>query len=259
MIPLKGALDNAGGCSIPLTLIVLGGWFWDGETKPKSKSTDGEEVKDPQGKTKSKGKGIEKRHRHRNGTTPTLGQTLPHASHENTTLRPKLHVTPYSRDSSTGSLSSMIGSFGDVLMARIHPRGSTRRAKRRVRGTILANRDDVEPGVLATHTESDHENAENGLGRTSRSHPAARLSPVPASPTSPPTRGTNPPGETLTIVVTLLARMVVVPLVVAPMMVLVSRLGWGGQVFEEYVSPSPCCVRDTECVVAPYSSYRACC
>lgn len=34
-IPFKEALDNAGGCSIPLTLIVLAEWHCDGETNLK--------------------------------------------------------------------------------------------------------------------------------------------------------------------------------------------------------------------------------
>ncbi|KAG6370185.1 hypothetical protein JVT61DRAFT_12332 [Boletus reticuloceps] len=46
---------------------------------------------------------------------------------------------------------------------------------------------------------------------------------------------TNLPGETPTVVITLLARMVVAPLIITPMIVLVSRLGWGGEVFEDPV------------------------
>ncbi|KAF8555018.1 hypothetical protein OG21DRAFT_1496585 [Imleria badia] len=32
----KGALENVGVCSVPVTSLVLGGWFWDRESKPKS-------------------------------------------------------------------------------------------------------------------------------------------------------------------------------------------------------------------------------
>ena len=231
MIPLKGALDNLGACSIPLTMIVLGGWFWDGEKKSKgSGRASNAAIKsgsDGQAKTTSKGKGIEARHRPINDTVPAL---VGERHHETTALRQRHHVIPIcSRESSSGSLSSMIGAFGDVLMARIHPRAGTRRARRRARDTENANPADVESGLLATHTETEHEHAENGSGRASRSRsrswgPAPGLWPTPASPTPPPalTQRTNPPGETLTVVVTLLARMIIVPLVVTPMIVLVT-------------------------------------
>ena len=29
MVSVQGALESAGGCSVPLTLVVLGGWFWE--------------------------------------------------------------------------------------------------------------------------------------------------------------------------------------------------------------------------------------
>ena len=216
MAPFKGALDSAGGCSVPLTMLVLGGWFWDGEPKG-SRADVSKGGSDGRTNAKSKGKGAEKRH------TPP---------------RPGHHVAPESRDSSTASLSSLIGAFGDVLMSRIHPRRGTSRARRRVRVALDANAaGDVEPGPqLATHTETENENAENGLGRASRSR--SRTDPANGRarpPPSPHARGTNPPGETLTVFITLFARMILVPIVVTPMMVLASRLGWGGDVFEEYV------------------------
>ena len=266
MIPLKGTLDNLGACSVPLTMIVLGGWFWDGEKKSKSNGRASDGVvkggSDGQAKitSKGKGKGVETRHRPTNDTVPAL---VGERHHETTTLRQRHHVIPIcSRESSSGSLSSMIGAFGDVLMARIHPRAGARRARRRARDTRNANHADVESGLLATHTETEHEHAENGSGRASRSRsrswgPAPGLSPTPASPTPPPalTPRTNPPGETLTVVVTLLARMIIVPLVVTPMIVLVTRFGLGGQVFEEYVSlpliPFPRPLADTLDVPSP--------
>ncbi|KAG8217010.1 membrane transport protein-domain-containing protein [Butyriboletus roseoflavus] len=242
MIPLRGALDNTGGCSIPLTLIVLGGWFWDPSTNRNSK---GGRVAEDEGKggsdgAKSKGKGVEKRHdSHVNGTCAGQ-QGHPHGSPPHLEHR----VTSYSRDSSTASFSSLIEAFGDVLMARIHPRGGCRPTRRRARGDVEASKGDIEPGLLATHTETENDNAENGFGcsspsRSQTNHARLSSNSSPTSqlsvPKSPRTRGTNPPGETLTIFVTLLARMVIVPLVVTPMMVLVSRLGWGGEVFEDPV------------------------
>ncbi|KAF8546127.1 hypothetical protein OG21DRAFT_1220288 [Imleria badia] len=232
MIPFKGALDSAGACSVPITLLVLGGWFWDGDSKPKSpRSRVEDEIKggsDDQG-PKSKGKGVKK----------SKSQHAPH------------HLVSPSRDSSTASLSSMIGAIGDVLMLRMHPSRRSDRSRRRVRGIVDGSTiDDVEPGLLATHTEAEIEHAENRLGcasrsrsRTSPMNGRARPSPIfPSSslhpePTSPPARATNAntTGETLTIFITLFTRMVVVPLIATPMMVIISRLGWGGEVFEDPV------------------------
>ncbi|KAF8548054.1 hypothetical protein OG21DRAFT_814463 [Imleria badia] len=218
MIPFKGALDSAGACSIPVTMLVLGGWFWDGDSKPKStRSRAEDEIKggsDGQGNVRSKGKGVEK-------------LKSKHASHR---------IVSPSRDSSATSLSSMFGAIGDQLMARVH-RGAARSRRRE------STTDDVEPGLLATHPETEIEQAENGRASRSRS----RAAPVNGHPWAPPIsspsslhsapRGTNPTptGETLTVFVTLFARMVVVPLIVTPMMVIISRLGWGGEVFEDPV------------------------
>ncbi|KAH0826786.1 hypothetical protein J3R83DRAFT_5202 [Lanmaoa asiatica] len=244
MIPLRGALDNAGGCSIPVTLIVLGGWFWDGGSKPNTKGRHAE------GEAKLRAKALKNTTVTVTATAPVFGeqQGHVHASTTDNTVPCLGHqVTPHSRDSSATSLSSLIGTFGDVLMARVHPRGGSGRARWRVRGSIGANKADVEPGLLTTPIETENGIAENGHGRPSRSRPQtdlvkahARLSSVSSSsllpaPKSPHARGTNSPGETLTIFVTLLARMVIVPLVVTPMMVLVSQLGWGGEVFEDPV------------------------
>jgi predicted permease len=220
MTPFKGALDSAGACSVPLTMLVLGGWFWDAETKGSRAEDRGSHDRTH---VKSKGK------RH---TPPPPGHL----------------VETQSRDSSTASLSSMIGAFGDVLMARIHPH------RRRVRGTPDTNPTrDVEAGPqMATHTETETENAENGPGHAPRSR--SRTDPVNGC-----ARGTNPPGETLTVFVALLARMVLVPIVVTPLMVLVSRQGWGGDVFEEYVACP--CLPDarSRAFLARCSSSPACC
>lgn len=258
MIPFKGALNNAGGCSIPLTLIVLGGWFWDGETKPKVRGrrvAEGEVkgVSGGQANRMSKGKGVEKYRG--TGVVPTfLDERQGHSHSSGTENAPSHlghHVTSLSRDSSTASLSSMIGAFGDVLMAHIHRRG---RARRRARGNVGVNKSDLEPGLLTTHTETESEDVDNRPGRSSRSRSQAdpvngraQLSPIsssspasqPPPPKSPHARGTNPPGETLTICITLLVRMVIVPLIITPIMILIRRLGWGGEIFEEYVQLSP--------------------
>ncbi|KAG9310047.1 membrane transport protein-domain-containing protein [Chiua virens] len=218
--PVRGALTNAGECSIPLTLIVLGGWFWEGESKGKGKN--GHAAQDSQGNAKGKGKGIEKGRDY--GSTlvcerPSLSHTSTIDEHHDT------------RDASTTSASSVIGVLGGILMAPIRTCAISGH-----RGEA-----DVESGELATHTEN--QSVQNSSGRShasasrsrSRSHaqadPTHMRLPVSASPAPP----TNPPGETLTIVVTLLARMVIVPMVFTPFMVLISRLGWGGEVFEDPV------------------------
>ena len=214
MIPFKGALDSAGACSVPVTLLVLGGWFWDGDAtskNPHTRAKDEAKGSDGQGNAKNKGKRAEK-------------QGAPR------------HLVSPSRDSSTTSLSSMIGAIGDVLMARIHPRS------RRREGTA----GDVEPGLLATHVETEIEHAENGRvsrsrSRTGRINGHVWPSPISSSsspslhPAPTPRTSPNSTGETLTVFVTLFARMVLVPLICTPMMVVISRLGWGGEVFEEYV------------------------
>ncbi|KAF8424271.1 membrane transport protein-domain-containing protein [Boletus edulis BED1] len=217
MIPFKGALDSAGACSVPLTLLVLGGWFWDEDSTPKIKHNgETSTVSDGQGNAKSQAKG-------------------------------RCHATqhaPQSHNSSTASLSSMIGAFGDVLMAHIHLRRGSTRTSRRVRAGVdeSVGANDVESGPqLATHTEIEVEEAENsGVGRASQSRSRSRIDSAsrqarrsPINTTTP--ASTNPPGETLTVVITLLARMVVAPLIITPMIVLVSRLGWGGEVFEDPV------------------------
>ncbi|KAG6369525.1 membrane transport protein-domain-containing protein [Boletus reticuloceps] len=219
MIPFKGALGSAGACSIPLTLLVLGGWFWDEDSTSKMKHNgETSTVSDGQGNAKSQAKG-------------------------------RYHATqhaPQSHNSSTASLSSMIGAFGDVLMAHIHLRRGSARTSRRVRGGVneSVGANDVEFGPqLATHTEIEVEDAENsiGVGRVSQSRSRSRTDsasrqarPSPINTTTSPA-STNPPGETLTVVITLLARMVIAPLIITPMIVLVSRLGWGGEVFEDPV------------------------
>jgi len=228
MIPFKGALDSAGGCSIPLTMLVLGGWFWDGENK-SSGVTDANGLATAKGKSK----GVQKRH------------TTEHAP------RPGHQIALRSLDSSTTSLSSMIEAFQDVFMARIHKRRGAAWARQHFKGGVDPSAGDLEPGPqsLSTHTETETEIAENenGLERASRSRSRSQTDPIngharpSATPMSAPShaRETSSPGETLTVFITLLARMVIVPLIVTPMMVLISRLGWGGDVFEEYVAIFP--------------------
>ncbi|KIK98066.1 hypothetical protein PAXRUDRAFT_730161 [Paxillus rubicundulus Ve08.2h10] len=251
MTPVRGALDAAGGCSVPLTLIVLGGWFWDGEAHGGRKGVEkGCGLSDGEGRNDNAGPGGEALeecretesvtggvHSLANGnatptpTSPTSSTPTPHATPSVTaspvpdTLHPSL-LRPQSpsRNSSTASTSSLLTAFGDVLLSKIHVHvhPSTSRTNGgpplfpscspHIGRTVDSDRG---PGTVNS-TKPHRMDASKMHTTLNKPHSAAASKPLAQKPR-------NPPGESLTIFVTLLSRMVLVPLILMPLMVLMRR------------------------------------
>jgi hypothetical protein len=254
MTPVRGAIDAAGGCSVPLTLIVLGGWFWDGEAQgegrkriEKSRGKGGDENASPGGEGLEEGRGAESGTggvpplANGNGTptltSPTSSTPTPRAISPATAspvpdaLHPPL-LRPQSppRNSSTASTSSLLSAFGDVLLSKIHVHPS---APRTNGGPPLSPSRSPHIGRTVV---SDHDPSPMNPGKphrmeaaktnTTLSKPHSTTASRPLAPQPP-----NLPGESLTIFVTLLSRMVLVPLMLMPLMVLMRR--WGAGVSDE--------------------------
>ncbi|KAF9234456.1 hypothetical protein BU15DRAFT_79010 [Melanogaster broomeanus] len=255
MTPVRGAIDGAGACSVPITLIVLGGWFWNGEEgKGPGKEHGGHDGE-------LEGQGVD--HHPNSDTTPT--PTAP----TNSTPTPRAIATPIatstptlhpplirpqspSRNSSSTSMSSLLNAFGDVLLSKMHAH-STR--------SLSKTRADEEEGLPVFHGDENVGDLQIPNGRADAPPPASHLrrtawgtktakhatnatTPQPASPTkthstgpAADTRRTPPcaPGESLTIFVTLVARMVLVPVILMPLMLLLKKWGGSGGVVDDPV------------------------
>ncbi|KAF8840578.1 auxin efflux carrier [Paxillus ammoniavirescens] len=260
MTPVRGALDAAAGCSVPLTLIVLGGWFWDGEAKGEGRKrveksrglSDGDENAGRGGAGLEEGRGAESGTgavpplANGNGTltSPTSSTPTPYAISPATAspvpdARYPSLLRPQSppRNSSTASTSSMLSTFGDVLLSKIHVHPSVPRTNG---GPPLSS--SLSPHIGRT-VVSDHDPSSMNPGKphcmeaaktnATLSKPHSTTASKPLAPQPP-----NLPGESLTVFVTLLSRMVLVPLMLMPLMVLMRR--WGAGVSDDPVFITSC-------------------
>ncbi|KAI6131293.1 membrane transport protein-domain-containing protein [Pisolithus croceorrhizus] len=257
MVPVKGALDGAGACSIPLTLIVLGGWFWEDNGK------EGKDAK--RGHRSGAGDGIKTESAERrlgvpsgdvdepeqDGIEPETGgshearrrRVLTCESVESFAARDRAQgETPYGgglgdsrRVSRSPSLSSLFSVLQDIW--KMTSVGGRQRQK----GPIhLADDDDEQD------RDADIEAGDNAIWRTCSStslkgkQTDGRIDADVDDDTlkrRQPIRPA-PPGETTTVAVTLLSRMILTPLFLLPLMAFVKIRsdGEGGiKVFDDPV------------------------
>ncbi|KAF9225657.1 auxin efflux carrier [Gyrodon lividus] len=261
--PVRGALEGAGGCSVPVTLIVLGGWFWNGEARGEGRKGHGKGVRDENAGGQGEGVGVgdgrgaeldaESVRGDANSnpnttptpTTPASSTPTPQPTstppHSPSMLHPP-HDRPQSpsRNSSTTSTSSSLSAFGDVLLSKmhVHPRASARpelspspfrstmRFGRTVRGTKSTDCDTANP------TNTSKSRLTNAVTACSTNAAKSHLMNATTTLTAQPP---HPSGESLTIFVTLLSRMVLVPMMLTPLMVVLRTWGGGGGVFDDPV------------------------
>ncbi|KAF5369074.1 hypothetical protein D9758_003057 [Tetrapyrgos nigripes] len=192
MAPVKGALTSAGNCSIPVTLIVLGGYFFKG----KEMGDEGANLSKAKGKSDGKkangvretggvqgngyGQGLQM-------SPSMLFESLKEAflSKEEKARRRRRHLVEDGDDEESETsalLSETENRHGD---------GETVTARRRINTTALANGHNSNPKAKKTRENDDTQEED-------RPHP----------------------GETRTVVIAVLARMVVTPLFLLPIMAL---------------------------------------
>lgn len=252
MLPVKGALNSAGACSVPLTLVVLGGWFWEDNGKEGddakrghgSGADDGRTTEraghrtrspgvprgdDDEGEPEEDGIECELREDHDNIHSQTRHrQVLTSESAESLTARDRAQgqaqhggdLWDSSNISQSPSSSSLFSVLQDVW--KMTPISSGRRRRR---GPIRLADDDDERDREADVEVGDHTiwrihsstslKGQQTVGRVN--NPAGRRQPI--RPT--------PPGETTTIVVTLISRMILTPLLVLPLMAFFTIRGEG--------------------------------
>ncbi|KAI6000317.1 membrane transport protein-domain-containing protein [Pisolithus orientalis] len=246
------ALNSAGACSVPLTLVVLGGWFWEDNGKEGddakrghgSGAGDGRTTEraghrtrspgvprgdDDEGEPEEDGIECELREDHNNIPSQTRHrQVLTSESAECLTARDRAQGQAQHGgdlwDSSNISQSPSSSSLFSVLqdMWKMTPISSGRQRRR---GPIRLADDDDERDHEADVEVGDHIiwrmhsstslKGQQTVGRVN--NPAGRRQPI--RPT--------PPGETTTIVVTLISRMILTPLLVLPLMAFFTIRGEG--------------------------------
>ncbi|KAI5989585.1 membrane transport protein-domain-containing protein [Pisolithus albus] len=247
MVPVKGALDGAGACSVPLTLIVLGGWFWEDNGKAEKDATRGHGGEAGDGtKTESaeRRSGVPSRdvdepeqdgidsgieatpdnihsHTRRRQVLPcesveslvARGRAAGEASYDDG-LRDNCHV---SRSPSLSSLFSVLQDWWKMTPVR---------GRQRRKGPIHLVDDD---GDEQDH-ETDIEAGNNAIWRT-RSYPSLKGKQTDGraddNAERQRSRPAPPPGETATVAVTLLSRMILAPLLVLPLMAFIKIQGEG--------------------------------
>lgn len=252
--PVKGALDSAGACSVPLTLVVLGGWFWedngkegkDAKRRHRSGADDGSMTESTRHETRIPGvpgraddeseleqDGIERELRENHDSTHTqtrrrqvlaCGSAEPLAARDRMQEQARHGVSR--RDSGNISRSPSLSSLFSVLQDiwKMTPVSG----RRRRRGPIhLADdydeqdRDvDIEAGERAIWRMRS---STSPNGKQTSGHTDAIVDNDPTKAVRP----TPPPGETTTVVVTLLSRMILTPLLILPLMAFLKIRGDG--------------------------------
>ncbi|KAI6040830.1 membrane transport protein-domain-containing protein [Pisolithus marmoratus] len=265
MVPLKGTLDSAGACSVPLTLVVLGGWFWEEDGKEGKDANRGHRsVADGGIKTECTGRrpGVpsgEEDEPEQNEVERELGDN--HDSIHSQTRRRQVLLcesveslaahdraqgqAPYGgggRDCSHVSRSPSLSSLFTVLQDLWKMTPVTGR-KRRTGPIHLADDDDdqnrnvdIEAGDHAiwrmrssTSLKGKQTDLPIDVDDADVNNDTAKRQPI---------RPVPPPGETATVVVTLLSRMILTPLLVLPLIAFLKIRGEGEgeiKVFDEYV------------------------
>ncbi|KAI6038023.1 membrane transport protein-domain-containing protein [Pisolithus marmoratus] len=208
MVPVKGALSSAGACSVPLTLAVLGGWFWEDNIKEKKDAKQGHRSgADDSIKAGSVG---------RSSCVPSGDEGEPDQSGVETELGDNEDSGHMSRSPSLSSLFSVLQDIWKMTPIR---------GKQRQTGPIrLAVDDDDEQGHDVDIEAGDHaiwrmrsstslkgkqKDRHNNADDADADNETAKRQFIRSAPL---------PGETTTIVVTLLSRMFLTPLLVLPLM-----------------------------------------
>ncbi|KAI6038021.1 membrane transport protein-domain-containing protein [Pisolithus marmoratus] len=266
MVPLKGTLDSAGACSVPLTLVVLGGWFWEEDGKDgKDANRDHRKVADGGIKTECTGRrpGVpsgDENQPEQNEVERELGDNRDNIHSQ--ARRRQVHLcesveslaahdraqgqAPHGggrRDSSHVSRSPSLSSLFTVLQDLWKMSPITGR-KRRTGPIHLADDDDDDQNRNVDIEAGDHtiwrmrsstslKGKQTDLlidaGDADVNNDTAKRQPI---------RPVPPPGETATVIVTLLSRMILAPLLVLPLMAFLKIRGEGEgeiKVFDEYV------------------------
>ncbi|KAI6108588.1 membrane transport protein-domain-containing protein [Pisolithus croceorrhizus] len=255
MVPVKGALDGAGACSVPLTLIVLGGWFWEDngkegkDAKRGHRSGAGDGIKTENAERSSGVPSGDEDEPEQDGIEPETGgshearrrQVLTCESVESLAARDCAQgETPYGggrqdirRVSRSPSLSSLFSVLQDIW--KMTPVGGRRRRKGPVH---LADDDDEQ------YRDADIEAGDNAIWRTCSStsikgkQTDGRMDVDEDTAKQRQRIRPAPPGETTTVAVTLLSRMILTPLLLLPLMAFVKIRsdGEGGiKVFDDPV------------------------
>lgn len=247
MVPVRGALESAGGCSVPLTLVVLGGWFWEDDGS-SGKDKCGEQNADADGKGKSVPRvvvsGAGEANADMNGSASVsrrrslTQEGLEEAAQGRGLGHAQGNGVDVSRSPSLTSLFSVL--HGMWRMQPVKPR----------KGAIhLPDDEDIEQGRgQGGDTDEDVDTEVEGRPSSSASSLRARRKMKQAGPdedvdsiggVDAPTQKANQPpeGETLTVILTLVARMVIVPLLVLPLIAYIKVRSEGDegaiQVFDE--------------------------
>ncbi|KAI6029842.1 membrane transport protein-domain-containing protein [Pisolithus microcarpus] len=256
MVPVKGALDGAGACSVPLTLIVLGGWFWEDSGKAGKDATRGHRgeagdgIKTESAERRSGVPGGDEDEPERDGIDPETG-----ASHDNIHSQTRGgQVLPcesveslVARDRTAGEASYGGGLRGSYRVSR-SPSSSSLfsvlqdlwkmtpvRGRQRRKGPIHLVDDEDEQD-----RETDIEAGNNAIWRT-RSYPSLKGKQTDGradgNAKRQRSRPSPPPGETATVAVTLLSRMILAPLLVLPLMAFIKIRSDGGSGIHVFDDP----------------------
>ncbi|KAI6040828.1 membrane transport protein-domain-containing protein [Pisolithus marmoratus] len=208
MVPVKGALSSAGACSVPLTLAVLGGWFWEDNIKERKDAK--------QGHRSGADDGIKAGSVGRSSCVPSGDEGEPDQNGVETELEDNEDSSHMSRSPSLSSLFSVLQDIWKMTPIR---------GKQRQTGPIhLAGDDDdeqdrgvdIEAGDHAiwrmrssTSLKGKQRDRRNNADDADADNDTAKRQLIRPAPL---------PGETTTIVVTLLSRMFLTPLLVLPLM-----------------------------------------
>ncbi|KAL4072437.1 membrane transport protein-domain-containing protein [Scleroderma yunnanense] len=247
MVPVRGALESTGGCSVPVTLVVLGGWFWEDDDS-SGKGKGGEKV-DVEGKGK-RSKGVpsvvvsgagEAEGVNTSGSVSRRrGLTQDGLEEEVAQRRGCGHNRSDGVNvSRSPSLTSLFSMLQDIWKMRP--------VKRQGKGAIhLPEDEDIEQGLGDGEADLNG-NVEAEAGRSSsvsslrdrQKMNQVEINGIKGVGEATPKVNQPPEGETLTIILTLLARMVIVPLLVLPMMAFIKLRSEGDagaiQVFDDPV------------------------
>ncbi|KAG6328682.1 hypothetical protein ID866_10407 [Astraeus odoratus] len=262
MVPVRGALESAGGCSVPITLVVLGGWFWEDDEKSakdaNKREHDGKVKREEEVPSVVVSESVEEADAAEDGARGDEDQEAQYTGarlHRRSLARESLDAPRRGRramregcDSQDLSRSPSISSLFSVLQDLWKMRPMQRQG--RGRGPIHLSDDDGPTGRVGAR-EDDMNDIEAGQPRcdwrmSSSSSLLDRqqgkqmddLDDISHHSTEPEV-AKNPPGETRAVIVTLLSRMIIVPLLVLPLMAYIKHQSEGNegayQVFDDPV------------------------
>ena len=230
MVSVRGALESAGGCSVPLTLVVLGGWFWEDDDnceKNKCAESRADAVR--------KGKGS------KNASQVTINgviEDMNGSGSGSVSRRRSLTQEDLEQEAARAAGVSRSPSLTS-LFSTLHDIWKLRHVKQRRKGPIHLPDDedieqrgdvDVEAGGLSSSVSSLRD-------RQKMKQAGVDVNSIEGADEPQQNANQIPEGETLTVVLTLVARMVIVPLLVLPMIAYIKVRSEGDegaiQVFDE--------------------------